>query len=300
MLHLLAQQVDPSTAHFSLGVLDILAVLGTIGLLILAGLKGWLSPRAFVGSPERRPRLEPIEIFTAPLLYLSNILASGALFWLATVGSRFAEGSITHHLMATLAGSIGLLLVLGMYAVFRSSSLPRGKALLFLGWWPRRPKRILLFGLWGSVAGILLTWSVGLVIHIVAWMIEYKLPLISHETLKLIVAESGSFASISLVVLVVTLVPLVEELLFRGVLQTSIVHALPTRGRRWQGIFIASALFTAMHLGVAEWYSVFPLFVLAVILGWLYEKTGSIWPSVMTHMAFNAFNIALLFIASDA
>ncbi len=296
MLHLVAQQVDSIATEFPIGQLDLLALLGAISFLVWAGMRGWLGSGAFAASPKRRPKLEPIEVFSAPLLYLSTLIFAGALYWLLTVDSRIAEGSSIQHLMSMLAGTLGLFLVLLIYALFRSSSLPRGKAWLFLGWWPRRPKRILVYGLTGSVAAILLTWSVGILIQGIAWLVDYELPRISHETLKMIVKEPESFTSIGVIFLVVTLVPLVEELLYRGVLQTSIVHALPTRGCRWQGVLIASALFSAMHLPVAEWYSQFPLFVLAVILGWLYEKTGSIWPSVMTHMVFNAFNIALLFV----
>jgi len=47
-----------------------------------------------------------------------------------------------------------------------------------------------------------------------------------------------------------------------------------------------------MHTGQA-WQVLPSLFVLAVVLGWLYERTGSLLPSVLVHMGFNAINIAL-------
>ena len=42
-----------------------------------------------------------------------------------------------------------------------------------------------------------------------------------------------------------------------------------------------------------------PLFVLALALTWLYEKTGSLLAPIVAHSLFNAANLALLILANE-
>jgi membrane protease YdiL (CAAX protease family) len=41
----------------------------------------------------------------------------------------------------------------------------------------------------------------------------------------------------------------------------------------------------------------FPLFVLALVLGWIYQRTHRLWPCVSLHMALNSISVAMLFLA---
>ncbi len=86
---------------------------------------------------------------------------------------------------------------------------------------------------------------------------------------------------------VVVLAPICEELLFRGVLYPS----LRDLGHRRMAIAASSLLFAAIHGSLAL---MLPLTVLAVILVWLYEKTGSIVAPILMHAAFNAANFAMI------
>jgi membrane protease YdiL (CAAX protease family) len=40
------------------------------------------------------------------------------------------------------------------------------------------------------------------------------------------------------------------------------------------------------------------LFVLALVLGWLYQRTHRLWPSVALHTALNATSVAMLFFST--
>ncbi|HEY1683234.1 MAG TPA: CPBP family intramembrane glutamic endopeptidase [Tepidisphaeraceae bacterium] len=89
------------------------------------------------------------------------------------------------------------------------------------------------------------------------------------------------------------LVPLAEELLFRGLLQTSLVYLFcrqraPSALARWLGVIITAAIFAAAH-GVPAFF--LPLFVLALGLGYLYERTGNLWACAFLHGSFNALQI---------
>ena len=86
---------------------------------------------------------------------------------------------------------------------------------------------------------------------------------------------------------VVVFAPVCEELLFRGVLYPS----LRDLGHRRMAIAASSLLFAAIHGSLAL---MLPLTVLAVVLVWLYEKTGSIIAPILMHAAFNAVNFAMV------
>jgi membrane protease YdiL (CAAX protease family) len=72
---------------------------------------------------------------------------------------------------------------------------------------------------------------------------------------------------------------------------------LPTRGLAglpygWFPILISSLLFAAAHFG--HGVDPFAIFVLALILGYVYQRTHRIVPCIVTHMLFNAFAMLVL------
>jgi hypothetical protein len=87
---------------------------------------------------------------------------------------------------------------------------------------------------------------------------------------------------------VALLVPLAEELFFRGALFT----ALSRSGPAFVAIWTTSLAFTLAHLDPRTWA---PLFLVALVLGWLRRVAGSIWPGVALHAAFNATTLGYVF-----
>ena len=80
------------------------------------------------------------------------------------------------------------------------------------------------------------------------------------------------------------LAPLVEELVFRGLLYGWLES-------RWGGgvAFVASSLaFAAAHVEPAHAFLVLPL---GLLFGWLRWRTGSLWPSLVAHMANNGLAV---------
>ncbi|MDP2232547.1 MAG: CPBP family glutamic-type intramembrane protease [Actinomycetota bacterium] len=91
--------------------------------------------------------------------------------------------------------------------------------------------------------------------------------------------------------LVVIVAPLVEEMLFRGVLLSAI-------GSRWSaGVALVgqAALFAAYHFSI--WMLV-PTFLLGLACGYLAQHRGSLWPAVALHALFNAVPVAIVFWAA--
>lgn len=89
----------------------------------------------------------------------------------------------------------------------------------------------------------------------------------------------------------VIMAPLEEELMYRVILQGTLQRYLsPTAS-----IVISSSLFSAVH-GFPDAVGLFPL---ALILGFLYWRTGSYWAVVTTHAAFNGVTVLLTLISPE-
>ena len=86
---------------------------------------------------------------------------------------------------------------------------------------------------------------------------------------------------------IVVIGPIVEEMLFRGYLQT----ALSKRMKPWLAIVLASCAFAAIHLQPAA----FPMLALVGgVFGFLYHRTGSLRVSMALHMLNNGLAFAAL------
>jgi membrane protease YdiL (CAAX protease family) len=94
--------------------------------------------------------------------------------------------------------------------------------------------------------------------------------------------------------LLVSLGPLVEEMLFRGVLLSALLRRLHVG---W-AVSICSLAFALVHLpGLQwQWYALPNLLLLALLLAWLRLKSASIWPAVIAHGANNALAVLAWFV----
>lgn len=119
---------------------------------------------------------------------------------------------------------------------------------------------------------------------------------LAHETLQLIAQHRGDAWMWVLVAVLVVLVPLVEELIYRVYLQSAIRRLIRSP---WLSVILTSLLFTAAHLSVLPQggeYAVAPLFVLSVGIGASYERTGKLGVPIAMHASFNAMNLLMAFL----
>lgn len=90
------------------------------------------------------------------------------------------------------------------------------------------------------------------------------------------------------------LVPIFEEILFRGFLQTRFRCFL----KPIPAILLTSLIFTLLHFSIEQGVSnielLSSLFVLSCFFGFLYEKKENLWASIGLHVTFNTISIALL------
>lgn len=89
------------------------------------------------------------------------------------------------------------------------------------------------------------------------------------------------------------LVPIAEEMVFRGAILRRLLDAFDKRWH-WAAIVITAALFGIVHLNMAQGINAF---VMGLLLGWMYMRTRSIVPGIIFHFANNtmAFFLYRLF-----
>ena len=105
--------------------------------------------------------------------------------------------------------------------------------------------------------------------------------------------EAGAWKWV-LIVGAVIATPIVEEVLFRSLLQSALAAVLPGRWGKWGAVQIASALFTLAHTtGGVEWHSLPAIAVLGLSMAVAYERTGRIAVPIAMHVAFNGANVLL-------
>lgn len=93
------------------------------------------------------------------------------------------------------------------------------------------------------------------------------------------------------------LAPIVEEVFFRG-------FVLAGLARRWGAqwaLMGSSVLFGLVHLSQGSGLGVVPLtWLLALFLGWLYQRSGSLWPSILAHALNNGYSLVIVYLAAEA
>jgi len=80
-----------------------------------------------------------------------------------------------------------------------------------------------------------------------------------------------------------------EELFFRGVLQRLFIKIFKNA---WAGILVTAFIFSAFHF---QFYGFIPRFILGILLGLIYWYSGSLWPAIIAHFAYDAFAIIMIY-----
>lgn len=91
---------------------------------------------------------------------------------------------------------------------------------------------------------------------------------------------------IVLIVVVALGAPLIEELVYRGL----ILQALQSRLNDWLALLISSAWFALIHLQPVELPG---LFAFALVLGICFQRTGRLGMAIFAHIGFNAAGLLL-------
>jgi uncharacterized protein len=168
--------------------------------------------------------------------------------------------------------------------------------MLFLIWlYLRKNDRAARIGLyrWSQISLLpTIGWAIGLIALGLALNYGYTTYVIPDVKMqeglrKLFAALPDTMANKAMLFAAVALLaPLLEELLFRGLLQNALAKRMPI----WAAILGASAIFALVHMD----YHAFPaLMAMGAVFGVLYHKTGSLRVNILAHMINNAAALAL-------
>jgi membrane protease YdiL (CAAX protease family) len=149
---------------------------------------------------------------------------------------------------------------------------------------PRR-KRAILLAVLTSIVVLPIAWSLGQLSQVV--LLKLGLTPQAQQAVQALTAANSLGQQIYFFIVAVLLAPVVEEIIFRGILYTALKHfGFPTFA-----LWGASLAFALMHTNMMTFL---PLLFFAVILTFLYETTGNLLSSIIAHSLFNATNFILL------
>ena len=95
--------------------------------------------------------------------------------------------------------------------------------------------------------------------------------------------DSGTLTG---VIAVAVVAPIVEEVIFRGLIMNRLARVMPA----WLAVVLSAAIFGVCH-GHPVWFAY--AFVLGAVFGFIDLRTNSILPSILGHVAFNAIGQVL-------
>lgn len=260
-------------------VVDI-AVLG-VCFLGLLGFFAWLNG-AF-GSPDLSR--SPIRRNSIPL-YMPIVCAA---LWLllnaiaATISLKIGESmsEVNQQFLGYLAISmvdIGLIVSLLAFAYIHFARRLKG-----LGLNPKTIINDIPFAAINYICVVPLVFAAVLLVEYVGGFFDFQLQ--TNEGLSVILDFPQIHFRMLMFFFTIVIAPLFEELLFRGFFQSMLRGVT---GKPWTSIFLTSAIFATLH----PWTHWPALFILSACMGYAYEKSGSLFRSIIIHALFNGINVA--------
>lgn len=283
-------------------------------IVLYAWVHNWIQPATF---RDREAGLKRVESFSAPVwavLTLAGLMIPGLIqaliLWALPGTPTGTSGTIQQFHALTLAQLLGFAAVVPMIVLIcqqlavgslapavrelmpspAHASLPPTSKPTFLKFsWHE-----LFVGLGLSVLVTCVVMLVGKISTSVYAFFSQQAPTaLAHDTLSNLFSSTAThpwWVMPAVLISVVIGAPVSEELVYRGFLHSGVLKAVRSR---WLTIFISAALFTAVHIPVAQIYALPMLFTLGVALGIVIEKRGTLWSCVGVHAGFNAMQLFL-------
>lgn len=178
--------------------------------------------------------------------------------------------------------------------MFRTGSFAMGGKAIVLSSFLSSLSTILLFGFckWSPFSNayirtrpwISLTWvlllSVGTILPS-QWLMEQITIEMPEETVRLfeqIMKEPFGYLVIGI------LSPVAEEMVFRGAVQRTLLNML-SKQNHWWAIVAGALVFGACHMNMPQFVHAF---LIGLLLGWMYYRTGSVVPGIVLHWVNNS------------
>jgi membrane protease YdiL (CAAX protease family) len=126
----------------------------------------------------------------------------------------------------------------------------------------------------------------GVAFLVIWWVVVFAVPRIASMPILAQLPSPFSFLMAGVIV-----APLVEELFFRGF----VFSGLRTRYGWPKAATLSSLLFTVFHL---QPLAIPPMLLLGYFVALLYQRSRSLWPSILMHMLMNALAPGVAYLAT--
>ena len=201
-------------------------------------------------------------------------MKNAIIYWFVFLALQVLAGGIIQgvYLLWKGPGAVldakGTILTMVLFSVVTMALFLRQKwAVVARHWIQTRPWVVLVWCVLAALGTIIPS----------GWLQEQmpELPNLVEEEFDMILRDRYGYFVVGL------LVPLAEELVFRGAILRSL---LKWNSRPWVAILISAVLFSAAHMNPAQ---IPHTLLIGLLLGWLYYRTDSIVPGVVFHWVNN-------------
>ena len=222
-----------------------------------------------------------------PIVVLVGCLYAGLFLgaWAQQVAGPMPAGiSVEQMPIATLSFQGATILLIGSFLRQHQVSWAEG-----FGFSNRAPHSVLL----GVIAlGLILPLLFGLqwaTVELMQRIPHFPIKPVEQQAVQTLRIATAWVDRLALGAVTIVIVPMGEEMLFRGVLYPWIKQAGFPRLALWG----TSLIFAAIHGSLVAFL---PLLVLALLFTGLYEKTNNLLAPISAHAFFNAVNFAMLYL----
>ncbi len=244
-----------------------------------------LGTKALADSPPRRNSMPPYLPLVPLMLWFGAVALVVALVQKLTPGLHGWETKFRDHLIMSI-GAVVTIAAMIFLAHFHFARRLKGFGLNI---------RTIVKDFFMAIVNLLAVWPIMMAaitmtmfVAELIWGTDYEMQ--QHQQLELITEYPQLPLRIMIVFVAVVIAPLIEEMLFRGFIQTAIRSFFNIRNSAWPAIAASSVFFATMHEDPGHWPA---LFVLGVCLGYSYEKSGSLFRPIFIHLFFNASSVAI-------
>lgn len=298
--------------------------------LAAAVLAGVMPPRK-VSGPDRIPSDRPAVMLLGVMFGALGVWLSTTwvYLWLKYPAPAGVAATTQPHELTAVDNAFASTIppLLGFLALLLGDAAVRDMARQDLGIGLRRASRGILWGLIGVVIVVPPLFLLEEIVEAIYRRVHYTHPT-EHPLLHLLREKPSPGVVVAIVVGACVIAPLFEELLFRGHLQTLLRRlfyrmttrrnspatpppprgfpvitaqpaeieppagdppAPPTALQTWAAIVLTSIIFALVHPA----WSMPVIFVLALCLGYAYERTSNLWVSITIHAGFNTISTVI-------
>ncbi|MGI9014680.1 MAG: CPBP family intramembrane glutamic endopeptidase [Phycisphaerales bacterium] len=258
---------------------------GSVVVMLIVMRRRWFDLK---GEPQGLPPL----ILVPLALFLLIFVAQGVGMSIAAAMLMASDGTTGEA--ETLNGQN--MLRLGAYL----AALPFIVATFW--WWrsqpavPQAPARVSIGKaiVYGGI-GVVMIWPLVQMLALAGGLVEQvifhrEVDSVAHETLDMLQATDDRGAKLLAMVLVVVGAPIVEEVMYRSLLQRGLQQLFLSN---WLGIVGSASIFTLMHIGAVDAHALPVMLLLGIGFGLVYHRSGRLLAAIVMHSAFNGLNLTL-------